>query len=75
MTDLFETTEPNIGTQNWVILNYLRQGNKLTFLYALDLFGTMHLPRRIKDLKERGHDIKDEWITVPSGKRVKRWYL
>jgi len=75
MTDLFEKKEPKIGTQLGNILNYLRGENKLTGKEALHLFDTMHLPRRILDLKEMGHDIKDEWVTVQSGKTVKRYYL
>ena len=75
MTDLFEVREPEIGTQLGDILYHLRKGNSLTGLEALELCGTMHLPRRILDLKEMGHDIKDEWITVASGKRIKRYFL
>ncbi len=75
VNDLFEIKEPQIGTQLWDILTHLRQGNTLTGIEALSLCGTMHLPRRVLDLKEMGHNIKDEWTTVPSGKRVKRYFL
>lgn len=57
------------------MLVYMKAGNKITGLEAVNLFGCICLPRRIKDLKERGVDIKDEWIVTESGKRVKRYFI
>ncbi len=51
-------------SQNERILLYLRQGNRLTGLEALDLFGCSRLSSRICDLKKRGHEILSEFITV-----------
>ena len=68
-----------MNTQNERILSYLKQGNSLTGLAALRLFGVSHLPRRILDLKERGHKLESNWITVDkvNGEtaRVKEWRL
>lgn len=61
-------------TQNRMILAHLRKGHSITFWEAVERFGCMHLPRRILDLKEAGHNIKDQWITR-DGKRFKQWWL
>lgn len=57
------------------MLAYMKQGHGLTGLEAVALFGCICLPRRIKDLKEKGFNISDEWITTESGKRVKRYFI
>lgn len=64
------------GTQNANILAYLKEGHTLTGLEALTRFGCIHLPRRILDLKERGHKIADRWVKDErTGKRFKEWFL
>lgn len=65
----------NLETQNAQILAHMQSGRSLTFLEALDLFGCMHLPRRILDLKEKGHKIEDRWERNDEGKRYKRWWM
>lgn len=64
-------------SQNNRILAYLREGHSLTGLEALRMFGVIHLPRRILDLKERGCSIADEWVWVGKDheKRVKCYSL
>ena len=57
------------------ILAHLKAGRSLTFWEALERFGTMHLPRRILDLKERGHQIDKDTITTDSGKRIAQYRL
>lgn len=57
------------------MLQYMKAGYGITGLEAVTMFGCICLPRRIKDLKEAGNDIKGEWITTDSGKRVKRYTL
>lgn len=64
----------NTDTQNAQILTHLKNGKSITFLEALNQFGVMHLPRRIKDLKEAGHTIDDQWVKA-NGKRFKRYFL
>ena len=63
-----------IETQNQQILVHLKKGGSITFWDAVADFGVMHLPRRIKDLKEAGHNITDAWETN-NGKRFKRYRL
>jgi len=62
------------ATQNARILRHLKAGKSITFWDAVSDFGVMHLPRRIKDLKEAGHSIGDVWVKR-DGKRFKRWFL
>ena len=57
------------------ILAYMQDGNKITSLMALQLFGCMRLASRICDLRERGYDIHAEKIQVPSGKYVTEYSL
>lgn len=57
------------------IKNYLLQGNKLTSLEALNLFGCMRLASRIHDLRNDGLDIHTEKVHTPSGKIVTQYSL
>ena len=70
-------------TQNQKILKYLKEGNRITALEALKMFGCFRLASRISDLRhgtwKDAHgevDIKDRFIVVPySEKRVKEYYI
>ena len=44
------------------ILRYLQSGKRLTSLEALDKFGCLRLSARILDLKNRWHQISDEFV-------------
>jgi len=50
-------------TQTEQIKNYLEQGDSITPLKALNLFGCFRLGARIYDLKQSGMKIKTEIIT------------
>lgn len=63
------------ATQCELILAYLQEGNTLTSLEALKMFQCMRLASRIHDLRDRGYDIKNERIQVPSGKYVTRYWI
>lgn len=63
------------ASQNAQILAYMQDGNKITSLMALQLFGCMRLASRICDLRERGYNINAEKIQVPSGKYVTEYSL
>lgn len=67
--------QKDTDSQNKAILSYLRGGNKITQLLALEMFGCMRLPSRIHDLKKVGIEIKDRFITLTSGKRVKEYWI
>lgn len=62
-------------SQNKAILAYLKSGKRLTQLMALELFGCMRLPSRIHDIKKNGVNIKDQFIVLTSGKRVKEYWI
>ena len=62
-------------SQNAKILNWLENGNKITALEALRMFGCFRLASRIHDLRERGHNIYKEMIIQPNGKRVAEYSL
>lgn len=67
--------EKSSQTQNAKILAHLQNGGRITSLSALDNFGCLRLSARIKDLRDRGHDIQSQFITVPSGKKVKQYFM
>lgn len=62
-------------SQNAKILAWLENGNKITALEALNLFGCFRLASRIHDLRERGHNICKEMIIQPNGKRVAEYSM
>jgi hypothetical protein len=62
-------------TQANAILAYLKDGNGITPMDALDLCGCFRLSARIADLKHRGYDIVTEKVKVSGGKYVARYHL
>jgi len=62
--NLHESDKPNVETQLSGILYHLLQGGKLTGIEALYKFGTICLPRQIKDLKEKGITIQSNRISI-----------
>ena len=61
-------------SQSNQILEYLREGNSITPLSALQLFGCFRLGARIFDLKHSGHKIKEEDVRM-DGKRFAKYFL
>lgn len=58
------------------VISYLNEGNKLTSLEALRLFGCARLASRINELRNSGHDIRKTMIVVGDKKaRVAQYYL
>ena len=60
----------NKETQSRAILAYLKEGNTLNPLQALQLFGTMKLSTRVSELRRQGENIEKIPTTTASGKRV-----
>lgn len=58
------------ASQREQILEFLKQGNELTPLDALERFQCFRLAARINDLRSSGHDIITEDRALPNGKRV-----
>lgn len=63
------------ASQNARILAYLLEGNAITPIEALDLFGCFRLGARIGDIKEAGYAVKSEYVKLPNGKQVKKYHL
>lgn len=61
-------------SQNFKILQHLKQGNTITPLEALHLFGSLRLGARIKDLRDMGANIITETISH-NGKRFAQYSL
>mgnify|MGYP000146044040 CR=1 FL=1 len=57
------------------IHNYLKEGNAITAIEALNLFKCFRLAARISDLKRQGVNISSEMITTDTQKRVMRYSL
>jgi biotin operon repressor len=63
-------------TQTRAILRMLEERpDGITSLDALSEVGCFRLAARIKDLRDEGHDISSEMVTVRSGKRVARYRM
>lgn len=61
--------------QKKIILDLLKKGETLTGLKALRMAGTMKLSTRIGELERMGHVINKDWTTLPTGKRVRIYYM
>ena len=56
-------------SQSVAILNYLKTGNSLNPMEALNKFGCFRLAARIGDLRKEGHDIQTEMFSEENGKK------
>lgn len=65
----------NKQTQHQAILSILEDGSFLTGRDAVFMCDCMRLSNRIGELKEKGYNIRDEWITTLKGKRIKKYWL
>lgn len=63
------------GSQSARILGFLVHGNTLTQITALNRFNCFRLGARIYALKQRGHKIKSEIVSLRNGKRVAQYSL
>ena len=64
-----------MDTQKYSIANWLKAGNSLTPLEALNRFGTLRLGARVFELKRDGLPIITEMVEVSDGKRVASYRL
>jgi hypothetical protein len=62
-------------SQNQRILDYLRSGQRITGLDALQRFGCIRMARVAGDLEAAGEDVRRRWIKTSSGKRVKEYWI
>ena len=61
-------------TQTKQILQYMRT-QSITAIEALQYIGSFRLAARIKNLRDEGHDIHTEMVTMDSGTRIARYSL
>lgn len=62
-------------SQAAAILAAMQKGRKLSPIDALNEFNCFRLGARIWEIKKSGVDVQDEWFVLPSGKRVKRYFV
>ena len=62
-------------TQAGRILAYLREGNRLTALEALERFQCFRLAARIHELRREGWRIEERTVETPSGKRIAEYSM
>ena len=73
MDDLFLQNRKQ--TQKAKILEYMKQGNSLTPLDALQKFSCFRLGARIYELKRMGYQIQSEMIKTDTGKYIKKYWI
>lgn len=63
------------ASQGELILDYLKQGNSITPLEALNRFGCLRLGARIYELKKANYQIEMVLKETPTGKHVAEYRL
>lgn len=71
----FNPNEVDSESQKKKILDYLKEGETITSLEALDLFHCFRLASRMTDLKNMGVSFDSTFVTTPSAKRVKAYFI
>ena len=61
--------------QTQAILSHLKSNKPITAIAALQLYGTMRLAARIKDLRDEGYRIETIMIDVGPKKRVAQYKM
>lgn len=76
MSNNINENEKSSQSQNAKIAEYLKQGNSITPLDALKMFGCMRLGARIADLKDKYNmHIISRMVVTENGKRVASYKL
>lgn len=76
MNENVNVNEKSSDSQRMRILDYMKSGKKITSLEALQKFGCFRLASRISDIRnDMGIDVKDEFVLLPNGKRVKEYFI
>ena len=58
------------------VYELLKKGMRLSVIGAVNLSPPiMSLPRRIKDLRDKGIDVKSEWVIIDGKKLFTEYYL
>ena len=75
MTNNENPNEESCLSQEKKILAYLQTGAHINPGDARLYFGCDRLAARIADIRKKGYEIKDEFIKLRSGKRVKSYWI
>jgi hypothetical protein len=68
--------EPETGTnQRDILLQALRNGERLTVMSAMNDYGVYALSQRIGDIIRAGHKVEKGWHETPNGKRVRVYWM
>ena len=62
-------------TQAGRILDYLREGHRITALEALELFQCFRLAARVHELRREGWNIIERTVETASGKRIAQYSM
>ena len=57
------------------ILNHLIDHGPITVIQAAEQYRVRSLTKLIHSIKQNGFEIKDQWLTDPSGRRFKQYRL
>lgn len=63
-----------LDSQNALIKGWLLNGNSITPMEALNMFGCFRLSARIANLRDDGMQVVTDMVTI-NDKRVARYYL
>jgi hypothetical protein len=72
------TTHPELETgtnQRDILLQALRNGERLTVMSAMNDYGVYALSQRIGDIIRAGHKVEKDWHETPNGKRVRVYWM
>jgi hypothetical protein len=68
--------EPEVGmNQRDILLQALRNGERLTVMSAMNDYGVYALSQRIGDIIRAGHKVEKGWHETPNGKRVRVYWM
>ena len=68
-------TEKRELSQNMLILDWLKDGNTITPIQALNMFGCFRLGARIFNLRRLGHSITGKRVKVGDGVYVQEYKM
>lgn len=75
MKENINENERSSQSQESLILDHMLRGHRITGMDALNLFSCFRLPARIADIRKRGFRVNSEFVTAPSGKKVKSYWI
>jgi hypothetical protein len=68
--------EPEAGAnQRDILLQALRNGERLTVMSAMNDYGVYALSQRIGDIIRAGHKVEKGWYETVTGKRVRVYWM